>query len=123
MLKGVSTMPQNLDDFIFSPKLSSDEESEGGVATVVKKKVTRPKLFKVLLHNDDYTTMEFVIYILQRHFKKSSMEAQEIMLKVHNEGVGLCGVYTFEVAETKVSKVIKDAQDNGHPLLCSFEPE
>ncbi len=100
----------------------SDEE-QGGISTIEKKKVKRPKLYKVLLHNDDYTTMEFVIYVLQKHFRKSTEEAQRIMLKVHNEGVGVCGVYTYEVAETKVSKVVKEAQEQSHPLLCTYEPE
>lgn len=124
----------NLDDFLLDPILietdvvASDDnydedEGEGGVATIVKKKVKRPRLYKVLLHNDDYTTMEFVVYILQRHFRKTMDEAKDIMLKVHNNGVGVCGIYTFEVAESKVEKVKKEAKDNGHPLLCTYEPE
>tara|TARA_R110002072_G_scaffold64203_1_gene159040 strand:+ start:13493 stop:13876 length:384 start_codon:yes stop_codon:yes gene_type:complete len=120
----------NLDEIYFNPILSgeddyddSDGSEQGGVATVVKKKVKRPRLYKVLLHNDDYTTMEFVIYVLQRHFRKTMDEAKDIMLKVHNNGVGICGIYTFEVAESKVEKVKKEAKDNGHPLLCTYEPE
>lgn len=115
-----------LDDFYSDPILcemedGSDEES--GVATVIKNKVKKPRLYKVLLHNDDYTTMEFVIHILKRHFSKSDGEAQSIMLNVHNNGVGVCGVYTFEVAETKVSKVMREAKKGGFPLLCTYEPE
>lgn len=102
---------------------SDDSEGESGVVTAKKVKVKRPSLYRVLLHNDDYTTMEFVIYVLQKYFHKSSEEAQAIMLKVHREGVGVCGVYTFEVAETKASKVSRDARENGHPLKCSVEPE
>lgn len=100
---------------------SPDEDQQSGVATA--KKVKKPVRYKVLLHNDDYTTMEFVIYVLQKHFGKSFEEATAIMMKVHQEGVGICGVYTYEVAETKAKKVSKDAKDNGHPLLCTIEPE
>lgn len=100
-----------------------DEEEQGGLLTVTKKKIKRPKLYKVLLHNDDYTTMEFVVYILKKHFGKTFNEAQEVMLKVHNDGVGVCGIYTYEIAETKVAKVTKEAQENGHPLLCTCDPE
>ena len=100
-----------------------DGEEQGGVVTVTKKKVKKPRLYKVLLHNDDYTTMEFVVYVLRKHFGKTNEDAQHVMLKVHNDGVGVCGVYTYEVAETKVAKVTKEAQENGHPLLCTCEPE
>lgn len=100
-----------------------DEESESGVATVEREKVKPPRRYKVLLHNDDYTTMEFVIYVLQKIFNKTQAEAERIMLKVHQEGVGICGIYTYEIAETKTQKVLKEAKAQGHPLLCSFEPE
>lgn len=98
-----------------------DVEGDGGVATAVRNKVKRPKMYKVLLHNDDYSTMEFVIYVLKKYFGKSIGEAQKVMLQIHNEGIGLCGVYTFEIAETKVAHVTKDAKTNGHPLLCTCE--
>ncbi len=115
----------NLDFIKNAPILSTEEDSDGesGVATVIKDEVKKPKLYKVLLHNDDYSTMEFVIYVLQKHFGKTEADAHAIMLKVHNEGVGICGVYTYEVAETKVAKVSQEAQANGHPLKCSAEPE
>lgn len=100
---------------------SSDEEHQSGVATA--NEVKRPVRYKVLLHNDDFTTMEFVIYVLQKHFKKTFEEATAVMMKVHKDGVGICGVYTHEVAETKAKKVSKEAKDNGHPLLCTIEPE
>lgn len=100
-----------------------NSEEDGGVATVIRKKVKKPRLYKVLLHNDDYTTMEFVIHILKKHFGMSEGVAQDVMLQIHHEGSGLCGVYTFEIAETKVSKVMKESRREGHPLLCSFEPE
>jgi ATP-dependent Clp protease adaptor protein ClpS len=80
-----------------------------------------PRMFKVLLHNDDYTTMEFVVEILQRVFNKSTAEATQIMLNVHKKGIGTCGVYTGEVAETKVAMVHYLAQKNGFPLQCSME--
>ena len=85
--------------------------------------VDEPKKFKVLLHNDDYTTMEFVVLVLEDVFNKTSSEAQDIMLKVHNEGVGICGIYCFEVAETKVKKVEVLASKEGHPLKITVEEE
>lgn len=117
-------MNPKVDEFLLAPILGSDSENEGesGVATVSRSKVKRPRQYKVLLHNDDYTTMEFVVYVLQRFFGKTSEEAQRIMLKVHTEGVGVCGVYTHEIAETKVTQVSKAAKENGHPLMCTMEP-
>jgi ATP-dependent Clp protease adaptor protein ClpS len=100
-----------------------DHEFEGEVVTKIREKVERPRFYKVLLHNDDYTTMEFVLYVLQKFFFKQPEEAQRIMLKVHNEGVGVCGVYTYEIAETKVDQVKRAAVQNGHPLQCSLEEE
>lgn len=113
-----------VDEFLFVPILGNDSDNEGesGVATVSRSKVKRPRQYKVLLHNDDYTTMEFVVYVLQRFFGKTSEQAQRIMLKVHTEGVGICGVYTHEIAETKVTQVSKAAKENGHPLMCTMEP-
>ncbi len=118
------TLSLEVDEHFFAPILSSDGENEGesGLATASRSKVKRPRQYKVLLHNDDYTTMEFVVYVLQRFFGKTSEEAQRIMLKVHTEGVGICGVYTHEIAETKVTQVSKAAKENGHPLMCSMEP-
>lgn len=83
----------------------------------------KPDLFKVLLINDDYTTMEFVIEILEGVFHKQPAEAYRIMMAVHTQGKGLCGVYPHEVAETKVATVIERARDNGFPLLAEMEPE
>ncbi len=101
----------------------SDEDGESGVVTAKRIKTKRPKRYKVLLHNDDYTTMEFVIFVLQRFFGKTMEEAQGIMLKVHMEGVGICGVFTFEIAETKQAQVNSAALESGHPLKCSIEAE
>ncbi|WP_073474303.1 ATP-dependent Clp protease adapter ClpS [Desulfatibacillum alkenivorans] len=98
-------------------------EDLGDVLTEPTQKTERPRMFKVLLHNDDYTTMEFVVGVLQRVFNKSVPEATRIMLNVHNRGVGVAGVYTAEVAETKIETVHSMAQADGFPLKCSMEPE
>lgn len=98
-------------------------DEEGGTATISRNKVQLPKKYKVLLHNDDYTTMEFVIFILQTIFHKSENEAEKVMLEVHKKGVGICGVYTHEIAESKAKKVEKLAREYSHPLLCTIEPE
>jgi ATP-dependent Clp protease adaptor protein ClpS len=100
----------------------TDRDEESGVATIRKEKLQPPRMYKVLMHNDDYTTMEFVIHVLQKYFQKSSPEAHAIMLEVHTRGFGVCGIYTFEVAESKTAKVIKYSRENGHPLKCSTEP-
>ena len=101
----------------------TDKDEQSGTATLNKTKLQPPRMYKVLMHNDDYTTMEFVILVLQKFFNKNHDEAQAIMLSVHQKGFGVCGIYTFEVAESKVAKVIKYARENGHPLQCSTEPE
>ncbi|MDD4972837.1 MAG: ATP-dependent Clp protease adaptor ClpS [Bacteriovorax sp.] len=102
---------------------NDDDEEEGGTSTVIKNKVELPKKYKVLLHNDDYTTMEFVIFILQGVFHKTIEEAEKIMMEVHRTGIGLCGIYTFEIAESKSKKVERLAREHAHPLMCSIEPE
>jgi ATP-dependent Clp protease adaptor protein ClpS len=96
---------------------------QGGVATKTDTRTEKPSLYKVLLLNDDYTPMEFVVHVLERFFRKSPEEAMQIMLHVHQRGVGVCGVYTFEVAETKVMQVIDFARQNQHPLQCTMEKE
>ena len=83
--------------------------------------ITEPDMYKVLLHNDDYTTMEFVVHVLMQVFRKSIEDATRIMLNVHERGIGVCGHYTFEVAETKVDTVTRMARENGHPLKCTME--
>lgn len=98
-------------------------QTDTGVALDDEVKLQPPKMYKVMLHNDDYTTMEFVIHILQKFFQKNRQEAQSIMLEVHTNGVAVCGIYTFEVAESKTAKVVKYARDKGHPLKCTYEPE
>ena len=86
-----------------------------------KRKLDKPKMYKVLLHNDDYTTMEFVVYILQSVFHRSEADAVQIMLHVHRTGIGVAGVYTHEVAETRVQQVETIAKQNEYPLRCSVE--
>ena len=88
-----------------------DEEGEGGVQVIERQKTKLPKRYKVLLHNDDYTTMEFVIHVMMKFFGKSYEESHSLMLKVHHEGHAICGIYTFEVAETKMTKVIQLAKE------------
>jgi ATP-dependent Clp protease adaptor protein ClpS len=108
-------------------RLADDDrkrKSEGpgtSVITKTKPQTKRPNLYRVLLLNDDYTPMEFVISILQAFFNKDAQEATQIMLQVHNNGVGECGVYTYEIAETKVSQVMDHARKNQHPLQCIME--
>lgn len=112
-------------------RLASDDDgqdgdgrkSDGDVGVVVKTrpKTKKPSMYKVLMLNDDYTPMEFVIHVLERFFSKNREEATQIMLHVHRRGVGLCGVYTYEVAETKVNQVVEFARQNQHPLQCTME--
>ncbi|MCU0557745.1 MAG: ATP-dependent Clp protease adapter ClpS [Desulfobacterales bacterium] len=102
---------------------SKNPELEEGVATETRDEVTEPPFYKVFLHNDNYTTMEFVVEILMLIFKKSPEDAARIMLNVHHNGVGVCGIYTFEVAETKVDAVHSIAREKGFPLKCSMEKE
>ena len=97
--------------------------SEGDVLTEVERKVEKPPLYKVLLHNDDYTTMDFVVFILRTVFRHSEEDAVRIMLHVHQRGVGVAGVYTREIAETKASKTLRLARDHDFPLLCTIEEE
>ena len=103
----------------------SDDEGGTGTGVVIKArpKTKKPSLYKVLMLNDDYTPMEFVVHVLERYFGKNQQEATQIMLHVHRRGVGVCGVFTFEVAETKVNQVIDYARRNQHPLQCTLEKE
>ena len=94
-----------------------------GTITRTRTKTKKPSMYKVLLLNDDYTPMEFVVYVLQRFFSKSADDATKIMLHVHQNGVGICGVFTYEVAETKVSQVMDLARQHDHPLQCTMEKD
>lgn len=94
---------------------------ETGVATKSLPKVKKPDFYRVLLLNDDYTPMDFVVFVLQKFFRKNREDATRIMLNVHHTGVGECGVYSYEVAETKVAQVMDCARENQHPLQCVME--
>jgi ATP-dependent Clp protease adaptor protein ClpS len=101
----------------------TDREREGGTALEERKKVERPTRFKVILFNDDYTRMEFVVAILEQIFNKGPAEATQVMLQIHRSGQGIAGIYVLEVAETKVAAVHRVAEDNGFPLRAGIEPE
>ncbi|MFD1252217.1 ATP-dependent Clp protease adapter protein ClpS [Devosia equisanguinis] len=101
----------------------NDAGFETGTATKTRPKTKRPNLYRVLLLNDDYTPMEFVVLVLQDVFNKSREDAMRIMLHVHQKGVGECGVYPYEVAETKVTRVMDTARKNQHPLQCVMEKQ
>ena len=101
--------------------MSVNEWSQGDSQTLTEKKIQEPDLYKVFLHNDDYTTMDFVVGILQGIFHKNVDEATAIMLHIHEQGIGLCGTFTREVAETKVKRVHHEARSAGFPLKCTME--
>ncbi|WP_448586164.1 ATP-dependent Clp protease adapter ClpS [Thermaurantiacus sp.] len=102
-----------------------DDGSTGGTSTGVvtrtRPQTKRPALYKVLMLNDDYTPMEFVVHVLQRFFRMGLEEATRVMLHVHQKGVGVCGIFTYEVAETKVAQVMDFAKQHQHPLQCTLE--
>ncbi len=100
-----------------------DGDSEIGVVTKAKPKTKRPSMYKVLLLNDDYTPMEFVVHVLERFFGITHERALQLMLTVHNEGLAVVGVFTYEVAETKVTQVMDYARQHQHPLQCAMEKE
>ncbi len=99
------------------------DRPEHGVAVKSRSKTKKPSMYKVLMLNDDYTPMEFVVHVLEQFFNKSHEEATRIMLHVHQKGVGVCGVYTYEVAETKVNQTMDLAQQHQHPLQCTIEKD
>ncbi len=106
-------------------KSDDDNGDDGGPSTGVvvrtKPKAKKPSMYKVIMLNDDYTPMEFVVMILERFFNKNHEEASHIMLHVHQKGVGVCGVFTYEIAETKVTQVMDLARQHQHPLQCTLE--
>lgn len=116
MSKGNNLTPYNQDH-------DPDTERESGLALKTRPKTKKPAMYRVLLLNDDYTPMEFVVHILERFFNKTREEATDVMLHVHRRGVGLCGVYTYEIAETKVNQVMDFARANEQPLQCTMEKE
>ena len=106
--------------------MSGDKRTQYNDDLVVqesKPKLQRPPMFKVILLNDDYTPMEFVVVVLERIFQKNREEATRIMLHVHQKGIGVCGIFTREVAESKVRQVMSFSSENQHPLQCTMEPE
>ena len=113
----------------FAPYMADDDRKRRGdpgnpgtsVITKTKPQTKRPNLYRVLLLNDDYTPMEFVVHVLERFFNKDREAATRVMLHVHNHGIGECGVYTYEVAETKVTQVMDFARKHQHPLQCVME--
>lgn len=102
-------------------RINSGGDTGTGVVTQTRKKTKKPSLYKVMLLNDDYTPMEFVILVLENYFNMGLEQATTVMLHVHNNGVGVCGVFTYEVAETKVAQVMDFARKHQHPLQCVME--
>ena len=102
---------------------NGNDEGRSGALTLTRVRTKKPSMYKVLMLNDDYTPMEFVVDVLQHIFQKNREEATQIMLHVHQKGVGICGVYTYEVAETKVTQTVDYARKNQHPLQCTLEKE
>ena len=108
-----------------TPRRGDDGEGDGrtGALTLTRTRTKKPSMYKVLMLNDDYTPMEFVVDVLQRIFQKNREEATQVMLHVHQKGVGICGVFTYEIAETKVTQTVDYARKNQHPLQCTLEKE
>ena len=104
-------------------KRQNSDNGDNGVLLETRQKTKKPSLYRVLMLNDDYTPMEFVVLVLQRFFGHNHEAAQQIMLHVHQRGVGICGVYTFEIAEAKASQVMNFARQNEHPLQLQLEKE
>ena len=106
-----------------SQQTHKDPDGGSGLLEETEHKLKKPRRYRVLLHNDDYTTMDFVMMVLMNIFHLDETEAMRIMLKVHNEGIGVAGIYSFEVAETKANKTMDLARRDDFPLQCSVEPE
>src|SRR5512138_1975867 len=104
-------------------KPGTRRDTEGELGVVERPRTEQPRKYVVVLHNDDYTTMEFVVHVLEKFFYKTETEATQIMLHVHHKGYGIVGVFTRDVAETKASQVMDYAKQHGHPLRCTAEPE
>ena len=124
---GAQPLDENRPTFVV--RMAEDDGDDGGsgtstgIITKTKPKTKKPSLYKVLLLNDDYTPMDFVVLVLEQFFGKGREDATRIMLHVHQHGVGICGVYTYEVAETKVTNVIEFARRHQHPLQCTMEKD
>ena len=120
----------NFDYFLSEITLNSEEENNddfknkfSSIVLEEKPKLKKPPLYKVIMLNDDYTPMEFVIEMLQTYFSKSQEQATEIMLHIHQKGIGICGLYTYEIAESKATQVLDKARKNQHPLQIKLEKE
>ena len=111
------------DDEDIKKNSNFDGNNQLGTILETKPKIKRPSLYKVIMLNDDYTPMEFVVEMLQTYFSKSSEEATRIMLHIHQRGVGICGLYTYEIAESKATQVLEKARKNQHPLQIKLEKE
>lgn len=111
------------DDDESSPDGGDSDGTQTGILLKTRPKTKKPSMYKVLLLNDDYTPMEFVVHVLERFFNKNKQEATDIMLHVHRRGVGICGIFTYEVAESKVQQVMDFARVNEQPLQCTLEKE
>jgi ATP-dependent Clp protease adaptor protein ClpS len=123
-----SPEPQPSPIAALSPRMANDDNRAGGtggpatsVITKAKPKTKRPNLYRVLILNDDYTPMEFVVLVLEKFFQKDLEAATKIMLHVHHNGIGECGIFTYEIAETKVTQVMDFARKHQHPLQCVME--
>jgi len=115
-------MVTRIDDIRMADRKDNDDAGTGlGVATRTRAKAKKPSLYKVLMLNDDYTPMEFVVLVLQQVFRMTMEDATRVMLHVHQRGVGVCGVFSYEVAESKVMQVIDFARQHQHPLQCTLE--
>ncbi|MFH0975466.1 MAG: ATP-dependent Clp protease adaptor ClpS [Spirochaetota bacterium] len=99
----------------------TDESLESALKVKPEEKLAHPKMYRVLMHNDHYTTMDFVVEVIMKVFHKPAAEATKIMLDIHKKGIGVCGVYTYDIAVTKISEVHKMAKKRQFPLKCSFE--
>ncbi len=116
-------MSRNANDGEDDDKGAGGGTPKTGVVVKTRPKTKKPDMYKVLMLNDDYTPMEFVVYVLERFFNMSHPRATQIMLHVHRRGVGICGVFTYEVAETKVHQVMEFAREHQHPLQCTMEKD
>jgi ATP-dependent Clp protease adaptor protein ClpS len=117
----VAALPGRRDDGDDGRRTGREHDED--VAVAERPKTRKPRLYRVLLHNDDFTSMEFVIEVLVRHFDKTATEATRVMLQVHHLGVGVAGVYTRDEAETRIDRVTTEAESSGYPLMLTMEPE
>jgi len=118
----MNSLPVTIEPIGMATRKDGEDQGTGlGLATRTRTRTKKPSPYKVLMLNDDYTPMEFVVLCLQRFFRMNIEDATRVMLHVHQKGVGVCGVFSYEVAETKVSQVVDFARQNQHPLQCTLE--